>query len=82
MDEELCQVCGLPLPETRRWNQVTHPGQCARIYRQEYMLRYQPSYRARRHYLKRHPGRRHDPMKHLGLDYVDAKLAELLKEKS
>jgi hypothetical protein len=80
MDDDLCQVCGLPLPDNLRWDQSTHPGQCTRIARQEYMHNYKKNYIVRRRYLKRHPGRRRDPMKKLGLDYVIAKLAEIEKE--
>jgi hypothetical protein len=80
MDDDLCQVCGLPLPEIRHWRMLYHKGRCAAIAAEENRIFKQSANIPHRHYLKRHLGRKRDPMKRLGLDYVVAKLAEIEKE--
>jgi hypothetical protein len=83
MSEVLCQVCGLPLPVTRRWNQLYHSGECKRYAVQKAKNIFRRQYTVRCRIARRYPHRKKDPMKLLGMDYVKAKLAEFAKgEKS
>jgi hypothetical protein len=80
MSEVLCQVCGLPLPETRRWNQLYHAGACKKT--AVHAINLASFYRRRweKDIAKRYPHRRRDPLKLLHLDYAIAKLAELKRQ--